>query len=45
MPDEEIAVEAQALADLTAMALDGSLEDAKSVVALLRAARHVGPMN
>jgi len=43
--DEEIAVEAQALADLTAMALDGSLEDAKSVVALLRAARHLGPMN
>jgi len=40
--DEEIAVEAHALDDLTAMALDGRLEDAKSVVALLRAARHLG---
>jgi len=39
--DEEIAVEARPLAELVAMALDGRLDDAKSVVALLRAARHL----
>ena len=39
--DEEIAVEAHPLAELVAMALDGRLDDAKSVVALLRAARHL----
>lgn len=41
--DEEIAVEAWPLGELTAMAIDGRLEDAKSVVALLRAARHLRP--
>jgi ADP-ribose pyrophosphatase len=40
--DEEIAVEEWPLAELVAMALDGQLEDAKSVVAILRAARHLG---
>ena len=40
--DEEIAVEAQPLAELAAMALDGRLDDAKSVVALLRAAQYLG---
>ena len=39
--DEEIAGEARPLAELVAMALDGRLDDAKSVVALLRAARHL----
>ena len=39
--DEEIAVEAWPLSDLVAMALDGRLEDAKSVVAILRTARHL----
>ena len=39
--DEEIAVEAHPLAELVAMALDGRLDDAKSVVAILRAARYV----
>lgn len=37
--DEEIAVEIWPLAELVAMALDGRLEDAKSVVAVLRASR------
>jgi ADP-ribose pyrophosphatase len=40
--DEEIAVEAHSLADVAAMALDGRLDDAKSVVGILRAARHLG---
>lgn len=40
--DEEIAVEAYPLADVAAMALDGRLDDAKSVVGILRAARHLG---
>jgi ADP-ribose pyrophosphatase len=40
--DEEIVVETWALADLVEMALDGRLEDGKSVVAVLRAARHLG---
>ncbi len=35
--DEEIAVEIWPLAELVAMAIDGRLEDAKSVVAVLRA--------
>lgn len=39
--DEQIAVEAWPLAALVEMALDGRLEDGKSVVALLRAARHL----
>lgn len=39
--DEEIAVEAWPLSELAVMALDGRLEDAKSVVALLRAVRHL----
>ncbi len=40
--DEEIAVEAWPLAELAAMAIDGRLNDAKSVAAVLRAARHLG---
>lgn len=40
--DEEIAVETWPLADLVQMALDGRLEDGKSVVAVLRAAHHLG---
>lgn len=40
--DEEIAVEARPLAEVAAMALDGRLDDAKSVVGILRAARHLG---
>ena len=39
--DEEIAVEAWPLSELAIMALDGRLEDAKSVVAILRTARHL----
>ncbi len=39
--DEEIAVEVWPLGELAAMALDGRLEDAKSVVAILRTARHL----
>ncbi len=39
--DEQIAVEAHLLADVTAMALDGRLDDAKSVVGILRAARYL----
>ena len=39
--DEEIAVEPWPLAELAAMAIDGRLDDAKSVVGILRAARHV----
>lgn len=40
--DEEIVVEAHPLAAVVAMALDGRLDDAKSVVGILRAARHLG---
>ena len=40
--DEQIAVEAWSLAELAAMAIDGRLDDAKSVVGILRAARHLG---
>lgn len=40
--DEEIAVEAWPLVDLAAMALDGRLDDAKSVAGVLRAARWLG---
>jgi hypothetical protein len=36
--DEEIAVEPWALEELAAMALDGRLEDGKSVVGILRTA-------
>lgn len=39
--DEIINVETRPLAELVTMALDGTLEDAKSVVALLRAADHL----
>ena len=39
--DEQIAVEPWPLAELVAMALDGRLDDAKSVVGILRAARHL----
>lgn len=39
--DEEIVVEPWPLAELVAMALDGRLEDAKSVVALLRAEKEL----
>lgn len=39
--DEEIATETWSLDELVAMALDGRLEDAKSVVALLRAANYL----
>lgn len=39
--DEEIAVETWSLDELVAMAGDGRLEDAKSVVGILRAARHL----
>ncbi len=38
--DEQITVEAWSLAELAAMAIDGRLDDAKSVVGILRAARH-----
>jgi hypothetical protein len=34
-------VEAVALAELAAMAMDGRLQDAKSVVAILRTAAHL----
>lgn len=40
--DEEIAVEWRPLVELVAMAFDGRLQDAKSVIAVLRAARHLG---
>lgn len=40
--DEEIAVETWPMDELVAMALDGRLEDAKSVVAILRAAHFLG---
>jgi ADP-ribose pyrophosphatase len=39
--DEEIAVEAIALSELAAMAVDGRLQDAKSVVAILRTAAYL----
>lgn len=39
--DEEIVVEAWPLAELAAMALDGRLEDAKSVIAITRAANYL----
>ncbi len=39
--DEEIAVETWPLDELEAMALDGRLDDAKSVVAILRTARYI----
>jgi ADP-ribose pyrophosphatase len=39
--DEQIAVEPWPLAELAAMALDGRLDDAKSVVGILRATRHL----
>lgn len=39
--DEQIAVESWPLDELVAMAVDGRLEDAKSVVGILRAARHL----
>lgn len=39
--DEQIAVEPWPLAELAAMAIDGRLDDAKSVVGILRAARHL----
>jgi ADP-ribose pyrophosphatase len=41
--DEQIVVEPRPLADLVAMALDGALDDAKSVVAVLRAAHFLDP--
>lgn len=40
--DEEIEVVSYPFADLLAMALNGDLQDAKSVVAILRAAAHLG---
>lgn len=40
--DEEIAVEPWPLAELATMALDGRLDDAKSVAGILRAAHHLG---
>ncbi|HEY1409066.1 MAG TPA: NUDIX hydrolase [Promineifilum sp.] len=43
--DEEIAVESWPLGTLAAMALGGELEDAKSVVAILRAGKYLGPSN
>jgi hypothetical protein len=39
--DEEIEVMTMPLDDLVAMALDGRLEDGKSVIALVRAARYL----
>ena len=39
--DEQIAVEPWPLAELAAMAIDGRLDDAKSVVGILRATRHL----
>lgn len=41
--DEEIEVVPMALAELVAMALDGRLQDAKSIVGILRAAHHLKP--
>ena len=40
--DEEIEVVSYPFADLLAMALNGDLQDAKSVVAILRAAAYLG---
>jgi ADP-ribose pyrophosphatase len=40
--DEEIEVVTYPFADLAAMALNGDLQDAKSVVAILRAAAYLG---
>ena len=40
--DEQIAVEPWPLAELAAMAIDGRLDDAKSVVGILRTARYLG---
>lgn len=40
--DEEIVVETWSLAELAQMALDGRLEDGKSVVAVLRATHYLG---
>ena len=39
--DEEITVETWPLDELAMMAIDGRLEDAKSVVAILRASSHL----
>jgi ADP-ribose pyrophosphatase len=39
--DEEIAVETWPLDDLAAMALDGRLEDGKSIIAILRTVAHL----
>jgi len=39
--DEDIVVETWPLAELAAMAIDGRLEDAKSVVSVLRAVHHL----
>ncbi|MEZ4515444.1 MAG: NUDIX hydrolase [Chloroflexota bacterium] len=39
--DEEIRVETMPLAELVDMALDGRLDDAKSIIAVLRAARYL----
>ncbi|HRO25610.1 MAG TPA: NUDIX hydrolase, partial [Promineifilum sp.] len=39
--DEEITVETWPLEELVAMAIDGRLEDAKSVIAILRLAHHL----
>ena len=40
--DEQITLEAVALAELLVMARDGRLRDAKSVAGILRAATHLG---
>jgi ADP-ribose pyrophosphatase len=40
-PDEEIEVTAMPVADLTAMAGDGRIRDAKSIIGILRAARYL----
>ena len=42
-PDEALEVERRPLAEAVELALSGEIRDAKSVCALLRAARHVAP--
>ena len=39
--DEDIVVDTWPLAELAAMAIDGRLEDAKSVVTILRVVHHL----
>lgn len=41
-PDEQIEVAPQPLAELVEMVGDGRIQDAKSIIGILRAAKHVG---